>query len=1194
MRGYIFDLESAGGDRLKILINGDKSEIVEARYEPYFYLIPDNMREAEKELLKHFGDKIRKIEIVEKEDKKILKIVTRSPGDVIEIRHYAKELGDSREDDINYTYRYLIDHGLYASRYYDFETENGILKKAKELPDEPLDLKVLAFDIEVYNPKQIPDADRDPIVCIGYCTAKERDVLYWTESKGSEKEMIGKFIKKVGEYDPDVIVGYNSAGFDFPYLNKRCHKLGVKLALGRDYSEVQIRKGGIYPRADIFGRAHIDAYDGVEFLTRIGAMRLPKNDLDSVYRELYGKHKVDLEGKLISDLWDAGGKSLELLIKYNQEDAVAAFEIAKEILPLHMALSKIIGLPLYETSRMATSQMIEWLLIREAHRRGILVPNRSSEAEVKERLMGPIKGAFVKLPESGLHEGIVIFDFRSLYPSIIMSYNLDKTTYNCECCKSPTIVPEVGHKFCKDKKGLIPKILEELIEARTKVKVEMKKHPEKSKEHRVLHFHQWGLKILANSAYGYLGYARARWYSREAAESVTALGRHYIHETMDEAEKVGFHVFYADSVTNERFVTLMDADGNLVVKNVEKLFEENKENVRLIGEKEICKLNGWKALTVNPKSGRPCFEKVIEIIRHRVNKQIVRVNQKFGETRVTEDHSLIIKEGSKYVEAKPRELGKKELARITAMPPLKAIKKIDLYALLRDYSHELIYKKRLKRARAHTDKKQVWFGWTIRKEPIKLKRFIKINSPEFESLCRLLGAYIAEGSTSTPETTDSRWGAVISASDINWLKQLQKDYLLLFSGCDVGIIKSSKKERHLKYLSNSGTVKKIRYFDLTYKLQMQNQLASVFFKQLCGQKSTGKKLPSFIFHVPNRYKRILMDNMVLGDGSKKYQPKYSKEYCLKNFRYTTKSLGVVSGLSALLIQLKQKYTIQYRRDKKTYTLQTSTKHNTNLTTKIFKEKYNGYVYDLSVEHSNMFTDSCGQILLHNTDSIFIKLGDKTVEEAKKFVEKINKELPAKMELEFQGYYPRGIFVSKREGTAAKKRYALIREDGVVEIKGFEFVRSDWANIAKETQEKVIEAILKEGKPEKAVDIVKKVIKDVQDRKVDVEDLIIYTQVVRKVSSYEQQAPHVKAAKKLIEAGQKIGPGSVLEYVVVKGSGSISDRSIPVQLLGKKDYDADYYINNQILPAVMKILKELGVKEEDLKFDGKQSGLGKWF
>ena len=775
MRGYIFDIEATGQNRLRIFINGPEPILVEDTFDPYFYLMPDSLKEAEKELLTKFGSKIAKIDIIEKEGRKAMKIYTKSPGDVIEIGHYAKELGERREHDLSYIYQYLIDRQLYASCYYDFEIEGGRLVSAKKLTDQPLDLKVLAFDIEVYNPKEIPDSDKDPVVCIGYTTGKKKEVLYWTKDRGSEVEMIIDFIEAVAREDPDVIVGYNSAGFDFPYLAKRCRKLGIRLALGRDKSEVQIKKGGIYPRADIFGRAHIDAFDGVEFLTRIGAMRLPKNTLDAVYYELYNKHKVDLGSKSIAELWDGNKKNLELLRDYNQEDAVAAFEISKEILPLHVALSKIIGLPLYETSRMATSQMIEWLLIREAHRRSILVPNRSNEEEVKARMLNPIKGAFVKSPESGMHEGIVVFDFRSLYPSIIIAYNIDQTTIDCHCCKNPTVIPEVGHNVCKGKKGLVPAILEELLEARTKVKSEMKKHKEGSKEYRTAHFHQWGLKILANSAYGYLGFARARWYSREAAESTTALGRHYIHQTIENAEKAGFHVLYAD-----------------------------------------------------------------------------------------------------------------------------------------------------------------------------------------------------------------------------------------------------------------------------------------------------------------------------------------------------------------------------------------------------------------------------------TDSIFIKLGEKTRAEAEQFVEKVNKSLPGKMELEFQGYYPRGIFVTKKEGTAAKKRYALIREDGTVEIKGFEFVRSDWANIAKEVQEKVIGAVLREGDPKKAVDIVKKVVKDVRERKADLDDLIIYTQMTRKVASYAQQAPHVKAAKKLIEAGYKIGPGDVLEFVVVKGSGSISDRSIPVQLLGKKEYDADYYINNQILPAVMKILKELGITEEHLKFDGEQAELKKWF
>ncbi len=79
-----------------------------------------------------------------------------------------------------------------------------------------------------------------------------------------------------------------------------------------------------------------------------------------------------------------------------------------------------------------------------------------------------------------------------------------------------------------------------------------------------------------------------------------------------------------------------------------------------------------------------------------------------------------------------------------------------------------------------------------------------------------------------------------------------------------------------------------------------------------------------------------------------------------------------------------------------------------------------------------------------------------------------------------------------------------------------------------------------------------------------------------------------------KAGEKIAPGYILEYIVTQGEGSISDRSVPVSLIGKRKIDADYYINNQILPAVMKILKELGVKEEDLKYTGVQNSLSSFF
>jgi len=105
------------------------------------------------------------------------------------------------------------------------------------------------------------------------------------------------------------------------------------------------------------------------------------------------------------------------------------------------------------------------------------------------------------------------------------------------------------------------------------------------------------------------------------------------------------------------------------------------------------------------------------------------------------------------------------------------------------------------------------------------------------------------------------------------------------------------------------------------------------------------------------------------------------------------------------------------------------------------------------------------VIYADTDSLFIELKNKNLEDANKFIEKINDELPKLMELDFQGFYPRGIFV-------AKKRYALSDTLGKLTVKGLEWVRRDWSNIAKETQIKVLRTILVDGSIDKAADIVK--------------------------------------------------------------------------------------------------------------------------
>ena len=192
---------------------------------------------------------------------------------------------------------------------------------------------------------------------------------------------------------------------------------------------------------------------------------------------------------------------------------------------------------------------------------------------------------------------------------------------------------------------------------------------------------------------------------------------------------------------------------------------------------------------------------------------------------------------------------------------------------------------------------------------------------------------------------------------------------------------------------------------------------------------------------------------------------------------------------------------------------------------------------------------------------------------KEFLGTFNSTLPSTMELEYEGFYRRGFFLTK-------KRYAVI-ENGKIIAKGLELVRRDWAPIAKQTQENILEAILKEGNINKAVKIIGKNLKKIKSGNFNLEDLVIHTQITKKLSEYKQIGPHVIAAKKMEEKGMEIGKGTIIRYVIKKGKGSISQRAVPYEFSEDVVYDADYYINNQVLPAVSRIMESLGYTKEDL-------------
>jgi len=221
-----------------------------------------------------------------------------------------------------------------------------------------------------------------------------------------------------------------------------------------------------------------------------------------------------------------------------------------------------------------------------------------------------------------------------------------------------------------------------------------------------------------------------------------------------------------------------------------------------------------------------------------------------------------------------------------------------------------------------------------------------------------------------------------------------------------------------------------------------------------------------------------------------------------------------------------------------------------------------------------------EVIYSDTDSLAVTLKGKTKKDISSFLKKVNDELPSLMELELESFYPRGIFVSKKSETqGAKKKYALINENNEIEVTGFETVRKDWSPIARETQLKVLEIILKEGKYENALRFVKKVMKDVYNKKIPLNKMIIGEQLKLRLEDYKQIGPHVAVAKKMKSKGYDVSPGSTIYYIVSNERGMIRDKAkIPEEC---KEYDANYYVENQILPSIEKIFEVFGITKNDL-------------
>jgi len=554
-----------GDEEGKSIIVLDKS------FKPYIYVVPNDEEQCIEDLSEFDVEMVgwaRKGYMGENKD--FLKVTLYHPQDVPKLRDKIRSIDsvkDIMEHDIPFYRRYLIDKAIFPmaevlvngecldNNSVNFMCESDVCVFEMKGDPKPIDsefpeLKTLSFDIEVHNPKGMPQAEEDPIIMISLSSnqglqtvlSTKKSSLEFVETLKTEAHMLERFVEIVKSENPDLLIGYNSDNFDMPYIRDRATKLNVKMRIGTDGSGLKFMRRGYTNSALVKGRIHVDLY----LLSR-RYLQLDRYTLERVYKELFDEQKVDVPGDEIFEYWDDGGEKLETLFKYSLDDAVSVTKIGEKLLPLSMELTRLVGQPFFDIARMATGQMVEWYLIRKAYEIGDMVPNKPSSSQYSERRGKKAEGGYVKDPVKGLHENIVSFDFRSLYPSIIISKNVSPDTLVLKCENEECyIAPELGHKFLKKPVGFVPSIIGNILKERVKLKNQMK-DAVNPREKQVLDVQQQALKRLANSMYGVYGYSRFRWYRIECAEAVTAWGRDFIKKTMLKAEEYGFKAIYADT-----------------------------------------------------------------------------------------------------------------------------------------------------------------------------------------------------------------------------------------------------------------------------------------------------------------------------------------------------------------------------------------------------------------------------------------------------------------------------------------------------------------------------------------------------------------------------------------------------------------------------------------------------------------------
>ncbi len=451
------------------------------------------------------------------------------PEDVPIVRSLVKT---SFEADVIFPIRFLIDRV-------------DVMEKIQPI--------ILFLDIETDNAGRVPNPEiaEFPIVCMGiHNSATDMyDTFVWRENLSpgdssqitdeklheihyfrTERDMLEAFVKFFRDCEPDVISGWNLIRFDLKYLVNRMRVLNMNI---NDLSPMQ----SAYARdKDIIikGVALVDLYDAYR---RFVPNTEESYKLDFIANKVIGKGKTAGDND-VRFMWKF---KLEDLINYNIVDVqiTKGIDDKLKLLDFMDELRRLCFCQLEDT--LVVSKLIDCYILRYFHNKKVFPTKEHHERK-------EIEGAFVGTWAKGIYNNVVVFDLRSLYPSIIVSLGLSQESITKTIPKNTDDFIHVSDYYVNKRvKGFLPEVIGTLFAERAKYRNLMKTIPMHTGDWDIWDGRQAAVKILMNAMYGQTAYPNSRIYSPNVAEITTFMGRNILAWTREQLAKLGMTILYADT-----------------------------------------------------------------------------------------------------------------------------------------------------------------------------------------------------------------------------------------------------------------------------------------------------------------------------------------------------------------------------------------------------------------------------------------------------------------------------------------------------------------------------------------------------------------------------------------------------------------------------------------------------------------------